>query len=189
MMKMLKKILSIIGRVICVALVALMVFILVSRLSGKTPNLFGYKFYIIATDSMTPSLEVGDVIISKNVKDFSKLELDDVITYNCEKGKLAGMSITHRIVEINEENGEFSFRTQGTKEGATIDEYAVEEYQIDGVMITKVPLIGKLITFITKPMVFFILIISPLCVCLFFEIKKVFEIYKNKEGEVIDEEQ
>ncbi len=187
-MQMLKKVLSIFGKVICIGLVALMAFVLISRLSGKTPNIFGYKFYVIATDSMTPSLEVGDVIISKKVKDFSSLELDDVITYNCEKGKLAGMSITHRIVEIDEENGKYSFRTQGTKEGATVDEYAVEEHQIDGVMVSKVPLLGKLISFISKPYVFFIVLIVPLCVCLFFEIKKVVEICKTKEEEVIDEE-
>ena len=187
-MAIVKKILSILGKVICVSLVIMMVFVLISRFSGKNPNLFGYKFYVIATDSMTPSLEVGDVIISKNVKDFSKLEIDDVITYNCEKGKLAGMSITHRIVEISEENGKFSFRTQGTKEGATVDEYAVEEHQIDGVMVSKLPLIGKLIGFITKPVVFFLMIIIPLCVCLFFEIKKVFEICKNKEEEETNEE-
>ena len=180
-MNIIKKIMSIFGKVITAFLIVIMLIILITRLSGNTPNLFGYSFYRIATDSMTPSLEVGDLIITKKVKDFSSLELEDVITYNCEKGRLAGMSITHRIIEINNENGSYSFITQGTKEGATVDEYPVLEHQIDGVMVCKVAFIGKVVGFVTQPYVFFIIIIVPLVVCLFFETRKLFIICKTKE--------
>lgn len=188
-MKIMKKILSGLGTAVTIFLVLIMITVFISRLSGNTPNVFGYSFYRIATDSMTPSLEVGDIILSKRVKDFSSLELEDVITYNCEKGKMAGMSITHRIVEIDEVDGEFTFQTQGTKQGAKVDEYPVEEHQVEAVMVCEIPLLGKLVTLLLKPYIFFIIIIVPLIVCLFFEVKKLVVICKNKEEEVTDEKE
>ena len=188
-MKVIKKIFSVLGTTVTVLLVIIMITVFVSRLSGNTPNVFGYSFYRIATDSMTPSLEVGDIILSKRVKDFSSLELEDVITYNCEKGKMAGKSITHRIVEIDEENGKYSFRTQGTKPGASIDEYPVEERQVESVMICELPLLGKFVSLLLKPYIFFIIIIVPLCVCLFLEVRKLIVICKTKEEEVTDEKE
>lgn len=188
-MKIVKKILSVISTSLTIVLVGIMVVVFVNKLSGNTPNVFGYSFYRIATDSMTPSLEVGDIILSKKVSDYSSLEVDDVITYNCEKGKLAGMSITHRIIEVNEEDGKYSFLTQGTKQGATVDEYPVLEHQIEAKMVCKIPLLGSLVTLLLKPYVFLIIIVVPLCVCLIIEVRKLIVIYKTKEEEVEDEEE
>ena len=186
-MSKLKKVLKAFSWILTIFVVVIMISVFVNRISGKTPKVFGYSIYRIGSDSMTPSLQVGDVILSKSVKDFREIDVDDVITYNCEKGKLAGMSITHKIVEKNEKDGKYSFITQGTKEGATRDEYPVEEYQIEGVMICKVPLLGSIIDLLSNKIVFMFVVVTPLLICLVVEVKNL--VKASKEEEKVAEEQ
>ena len=58
-------------------------------------NIFGYSFFEVATGSMSPTIEVGDVVITKITKDVNK---NDVIVY-----KDGESIITHRLIEKNEE--------------------------------------------------------------------------------------
>ena len=64
-----KKTFSIAGRVLSIMLVVLevliIIFLVISKVQGTPPTLFGYQMYFIRTGSMSPYLEPGDVIISK----------------------------------------------------------------------------------------------------------------------------
>ena len=186
-MEKFKKILKVVSWGLTIFVVVLMICVFVSRLSGKTPKVFGYSIYRIGSDSMTPSLQVGDIILSKKVKDFSDLELDDVITYNGEKGDFAGKSITHRIVDIIEDEGTYSFKTQGTKEGASIDKYPVEEHQIEGKMVCKIPLLGDIVELLSNKIVFLLVVVTPLLICLFVEVKNLITISKEDKSENVEE--
>ena len=54
-------------------------------------NLFGYTFFEVATGSMSPTIEIGDVVIVKITK---QVEEEDIIVY------IDGESIiTHRLIE------------------------------------------------------------------------------------------
>lgn len=56
-------------------------------------NLFGYTFFEVATASMYPTIEIGDVVIVKITKE---VEQNDIIVYT------DGQSIiTHRLIEKN----------------------------------------------------------------------------------------
>ena len=55
-------------------------------------NIFGYTFFEIATGSMSPTINVGDVVIVKIGKEIRK---NDIIVYNEENN-----FITHRVIEI-----------------------------------------------------------------------------------------
>lgn len=55
-------------------------------------NLFGYTAFSVVTGSMSPTLEIGDVIIVKIDKNVKK---DDIITYYKDDN-----FITHRVVEV-----------------------------------------------------------------------------------------
>lgn len=54
-------------------------------------NLFGYTFFEVATASMYPTLEVGDVVVVKITKE---VEENDIIVYIDNKS-----IITHRLIE------------------------------------------------------------------------------------------
>lgn len=57
-------------------------------------NLFGYTFFEVATGSMYPTMEIGDVVIVKITKE---VQPNDIIVY------IDGESIiTHRLIEKNE---------------------------------------------------------------------------------------
>lgn len=56
-------------------------------------NLFGYTFFEVATGSMNPTIEIGDVVIVKITKE---IEQNDIIVY------IDGENIiTHRLIEKN----------------------------------------------------------------------------------------
>jgi len=59
-------------------------------------NIFGYTAFNVVTGSMSPTLEIGDVII---VKIDNNVVQDDIITYYKDNN-----FITHRVVEINDQN-------------------------------------------------------------------------------------
>lgn len=56
-------------------------------------NIFGYTFFEVATGSMSPTIEIGDVIIVKLTKE---VNVNDIIVY-----KDGNDFITHRLIEKN----------------------------------------------------------------------------------------
>lgn len=54
-------------------------------------NLFGYTFFEVATGSMSPTIQIGDVIVVKITKE---IEENDIIVYKDGKS-----IITHRLVK------------------------------------------------------------------------------------------
>lgn len=94
----LHKIKNVVFAVVFVLLGIVMVLTVTTRANGGTPSIFGYSIYRVATPSMTPALEVGDVIL---VKDCDPLELKkgDIITYQGTEGNFKDKKITHRVVE------------------------------------------------------------------------------------------
>ena len=54
-------------------------------------NMFGYTFFEVATGSMYPTIEIGDVVIVEITKDIKQ---NDIIVYKDEKN-----FITHRIIQ------------------------------------------------------------------------------------------
>ena len=57
-------------------------------------NLFGYTFFEVATASMYPTIEIGDVVIVKISKE---VERNDIIVYTD-----GDSIITHRLIEKND---------------------------------------------------------------------------------------
>ena len=186
-MKLVKKIWSIVSKVIIVLLILMMIVMLVMKISGNNVNLLGFNVYYIATPSMEPTLEVGDLILSKNVKDYSKLEIHDVVTYKGEVGSYKGKLITHEIIDIKFENDEYTFITKGTKENAVVDP-EVSQDQIVAVMLFEIPLLGKLVTLLNNRIVFFVAIIIPLAIMLVLEVANVAKILKQDSDKEENEE-
>lgn len=147
---MAKKILNVITTVILIILIALVVFIFISRLSGKTPSIFGYHIYRVQTDSMVPTLQVGDVIMVKETP-AEDIEIGDIITYRVLEGDLAGQTITHRVYqEPVVRNDEYFYVTKGDKAGAAPDK-EISYAQVEGRYVRTIPLINGLYTFFLSP--------------------------------------
>ena len=88
--------------VLILVLVALVLYLLVARISGKVPSLFGYSVVRIVTPSMDPKIPVGSfVLIKKAVPE--EIEVGDIITFYTDDPdpQIAGKTITHRVLALN----------------------------------------------------------------------------------------
>ena len=91
----------------------------------EVPMPLGFNMFTVLTGSMQPYLSQGDkVIIVKT--DVEKLQIGDVISFQNE-----GMLVTHRIVEINKDNNDWTFQTKGDYNNAN-DRFLLSSDQIVG---------------------------------------------------------
>lgn len=139
--KVFKDNLKIIKNVLLSLVVMLLVVIIVQNLNIKRdpdyiPKIFGCTYLNVLTESMEPEIKVKDLAIGAPVKDVSKLQAGDIITY-----KDGRMLITHRIIEVKE-NG--NFITKGDANDAP-DINEVAKKQIVTRFVFKVPYAGMII--------------------------------------------
>lgn len=105
-MKKLSKILGyilnfLIALVTIIIILAIYYFVQIKIVNKPYANIFGYTFFEVATGSMEPTIDVGDVIIVKITNDVNE---NDIIV--CSKDNAF---ITHRLISIEED----SFITKG----------------------------------------------------------------------------
>ena len=70
---------------------------------------FGFQFHVIASGSMTPALDVGDIALTAQISP-SQIKVGDVIQYQRSD---IGSPIIHRVVGKYDSNGYYSFVTKG----------------------------------------------------------------------------
>ena len=98
--------------------VCIMIFTLVSvnTFDKNERNLFGFKFFVVQTDSMAKTdFKAGDIVIAKEVKDLRELKAGDIITFISESSHNYGETVTHKIREVTKDaDGSIAFVTYGT---------------------------------------------------------------------------
>jgi len=155
--KVLYTIKSIVSWVILAVVVFLIATIFISRINGKTPTVMGYSFFRVSSESMLPTLEVGDIILVKECE-ITDLKVEDIVTYNGTKGNMAGKIITHRVVEAPyEKNGKTFVITCG--DANDLNDPKVGAEQIIGKMERKLPLFSKLFNLFLTPLGLLIIIL------------------------------
>lgn len=107
-------------------------------------NIFGYSFFEVATGSMSPTIEVGDVVITKITKDVNK---NDVIVY-----KDGESIITHRLIEKNEEE----IITRGDANNS--EDKPIKENMIIGQVIKIIPQLGTWQKILSSPEILVLII-------------------------------
>lgn len=147
-----KKILNIIGIVLCVLLLPILIINSILIVKGmvnedEVPGIGGYMPLIVLTESMDPTIKAGDIIICKKVSP-SDVKEEDVISFFDPEGNGTSV-VTHRVyeVEYDEATGEYSFRTQGDNNDVE-DRLAVPEENLVGVWTeVRFGLVGHIVLF------------------------------------------
>ena len=175
-------ILKIIGIIVKTTLfVFLAMFALVvclQRFSDNSVSIFKYRMFSVATGSMKPKYLIGDVILCKEV-DVETLKVGDDITYKGKSGTFKDKTVTHRIVKIEEENGEYQIYTKGI--ASTRVDPVVTEEQVYGKIVTKFKFLSWLYKFITTPTGFYMCIFIPIVILFGSEIISIsIEKYEEK---------
>ncbi len=144
--------------------------VLLQTLRGGEASLLGYKMYHVESDSMYPTIEKGDMIISKaikNVDDHEKvdkqIDVGDVVTF---KQEVKGVVInnTHRVIKdvyYDEEIGEYCIVTKGDNPSAPEDKPLPIE-NIKAKMVKKTAFLENIYTFLGSTSGIAIVIILPM---------------------------
>jgi signal peptidase len=200
-MKECKKTIKIVFNVFIWAFVVFSLLMTVLALAAQSnadgiPTLGGKCFLSVSSDSMSPTFEKGDLLISDMLTDEEKksLQVGEVITFYAD---LDGNGTTelnsHRIVSINyNDNGEVeSYVTKGDNEKTNMAEdktpvlwqFTVAKW--DGE--SKVAFVGGFLNFLQTPKGFLVTIVLPLLVFFLYElfvfIKTLLALKKKQEGE------
>lgn len=101
-----------------------------------TTGLFGFYPTIIASGSMTPTMEVGDIAIVVSA-DTNEIQAGDIIQYS----QTDGGTTLHRVIEIRQTQTGKLFITKGDA-NTVVDSSPVYPNQIKGKSILSIPKIG-----------------------------------------------
>jgi signal peptidase len=124
--------------------------------------------YVVLSGSMEPTISTGDVVLVDDV-DPADVEERDVITYLRDG---ADTPTTHRVVGINEEEGELSFVTKGDA-NEDPDAAPVAASEVMGRVVFTIPYIGYVIEFVNTPAGFISLVIVPFVLLLLSEMYSI----------------
>jgi len=118
---------------------------------NDTPDFLGYKNYIIVSGSMEPTIHVGDAIFVKEIKQ-NEIKENDIISFK------DGDSITtHRIIEIEENNGIVRYTTKGDNNNSP-DKEKILYSQIEGVYQFKINSFGIVIKILKSKLTLIIIV-------------------------------
>ena len=183
-----KKIFKGVGRGVGIAVIILevliIIFLVISKVQGTPPTLFGYQMYFIRTGSMSPYLEPGDVIISKKYDGGELIagKDGDVVTYYGDVNGSSDM-ITHRVILVNGDK----VVTQGDYNNTP--DSPINKSDIEAVMVHKTVIIDKVYMIISTTWGFWLFIFTPIAALIVSEIVSlVKELKKEKEVAEEDEE-
>ncbi|MEG0571340.1 MAG: signal peptidase I [Oscillospiraceae bacterium] len=190
--KIIENIINVLVWVLLIVAVLITIIVFTSQSNGGVPKLFGKMPVTILTDSMAPKFVHGDMIINEEVKDFSSLKKDDIITFWTY---IDGKKVinTHRIAEVQNSAGTVSFVTKGDANPIN-DETIISPADIIGKYSdTKIPYLGTVINFLQSPNGFLFCIVLPLLLFFLYELYRfivaIVELKHAKNAPVIDEEE
>ncbi len=147
--KMAKKVIEIIAIILIYNIILI---VISSEHNIGFNNIFGYKAYIIKTNSMEPTININDVIITKKVKD-DEIKVHDIITFIQD-----GEVITHRITKIDNDDSKIKFTTKGDNNNIE-DTFKITYDSIEGKHILTIPYLGILVQILQNKIIFLIILL------------------------------
>ena len=132
-----KNFIKMIGNILFLSAMILFIFVFVmvqnAKTEGKTASIMGYSLNYVLTGSMEPTYPEGTILLSKDVKDKSKLVIGDVVVFYGVENRIT----THRIVEVISHQGEIAYRTKGDSEFNSIDNEILTQDKIISIVKIK----------------------------------------------------
>ena len=183
------KFLTILGTVLCIILVPILVIncTLIAKSfinKDEVPSIGGYMPLIVLTDSMYPEIESGDLIIC-HTQESEEIKVGDVIAFFDPAGN--GTSIvTHRVLEVTEQNGQLAFRTKGDANN-TEDKLLVPANNLVGVYQTRIPNLGNVAIFMQSSTGLVVCVVLPIILLVGYDVirRRMYEKKKNEDMDAL----
>jgi len=174
-----RRALNVVGTLLLVAVVLPFVVYAVPQVIGASHS------YVVLSDSMSPAIHAGDVIIVDSVS-ASQISEGDVITFR-STGEVATEQtdkVTHRVVEVVQQDGERHFRTKGDANEQP-DSELVPAGNLVGRVMFHIPYIGHALTFASARVRLLALVVVPSVLLI---VNEVWTMYAAVTGESPDAE-
>ena len=183
------KILTIIGTILCIILIPILIIniTLIAKSfinKDEVPSIGGTLPLIVLTDSMYPEIESGDLIIC-HTAEAKDIKVNDIISFFDPAGN--GTSIvTHRVIEIVEENGEIFFRTRGDYNN-TEDKELVPAENLVGVYKTRIAGAGHVAMFMQSTPGLIICVVLPIMFLIGYDFirRRIYEKSKKEDTDAL----
>ena len=192
-MKALNVIKNIAAWIVVAFAVFMMVFtvVSVSVFDRADRSLFGYKAFVVLSDSMSKTdFSAGDLVLVKDV-DAATLKEGDVIAYISQNTANYGETVTHKIRSLTTDaNGNSGFITYGTTTD-TDDETVVTYPYVIGKYAAKITGVGKFFGFLKSTPGYIVCILTPFLLLIVAEgihCIRLFKRYKSEQQAEINAE-
>ena len=200
-----KKALSVLVRiatwllVIFTVIVMIFTVVTVSTVDRNDRSIFGLRFYIVQTDSMSRSeknkdldvhFNAGDIVIIKKAQDPRALKEGDIIAFMSTNSVSYGETVTHRIreVKMTEEGELLGYVTYGTNTD-TDDEALVEPEYVLGVYSGKISGAGMIFSFVKSTRGYLLCVLLPFLLLIAYNgthVVRLFRKYKREQMLMIE---
>ena len=161
---------------------------LLTRFTGGTPSLFGYTLQRVSSGSMVPELEVGAVILSRNLREGDALNEGDIITFD-GSDQFGEVNVTHRVIVVpHDENGVVMLQTKG--DANDIADNPIAFSRVQSLMLKKLDFLRTIYDLFLSPWGL-IIFIALLLLVFFDELMNIIKIatgnYRDEDEESISE--
>ena len=182
------KALKIIGNILYILLfivvILMLIVVILQRASNNTISLGGYRIFTVATGSMVPKYEVSDVLVAKEI-DPSEIKVGDDIVYLGKEGSFKDKVVTHQVISIEEENGNYKIITKGI---ANIEQDPeITQDQVFGKIVYKVKTLSFIGKMISNIYIFYFVIFIPIALIIFKQIKNIASAHEEDDDEEKEE--
>ena len=169
---------KILSTIICIIILFLIIFNVTLMVESyinpnELPSFLGIKSFVIVSESMEPTIMTEDVIFITNTSRES-LEVGDIISF-----RIGDYINTHRIIIIEQQNGEEVYITKGDNNNAE-DRTPVKFEDIEGKYLFRLPGFGR-ITDILKSKVTLVILLVFLVIISYYEVRISRRKLKRKE--------
>ena len=182
-------ILSVLGTVLCLILAPILILnvsLIIRSFTApdEVPRVGKWLPLVVMTDSMYPEIHSGDLIICQ-VKEAEEVQVRDVISFFDPAGNGTSV-VTHRVIEIKNEDGRIAFITQGDANN-TADARPVPAEKLVGVYHTRIAGVGNVIMFMQTTQGLLLCVVLPIVLLVGYDMlrRRKFEKAKQQDTDAL----
>ncbi len=138
-----------------------------------------FSLYTIISPSMEPNIKVYDVILDTRVDDVKNIKEGDVITFISSNSLSAGMTITHRVVQVLNTDEGLRFVTKGDNNESPDGALVLPE-NVLGKTLLRIPALGRVQFLLANKGGWFIVVMLPALCVIIYDFVKLFKMSELK---------
>ena len=177
---MLKLINNIVYVILFLIVASVLFVVILQRASNNAIALGGVRVFNIISESMIPKYNIGDVLVVKSIEP-QNIKVGDDIAYIGQESTFNQKIVTHQVIKIDYENGEYIFHTKGIAN--ILEDPLVHQNQVFGKVVYKIWILSFISKILSNVYVVFFGIFVPIVVLIFWTILKLKGLVEVEEYE------